>query len=232
MCIRGSFLLLFCFFVLFSIYSLEITKIEADTFIGSGFNRNFNYYGDISLTGAIELQNIIKFKCGILFGKNSNFYDINLFFNAGYSPFYLPFFRYLGFSVSYKFNLITEYESRLHSILPLLSFNTNRIGLSIGTNFRFFSFFGEKPQLESIISFYFCYYFLLTKMISMNINIGNFNDFYVKNIGSYSLGVNTVININNNWSIINKFELMQSGGDVFSNTFYGISVKLGTRFSW
>ena len=232
MYIKSLLLLLFCFFVLQNVTSLEITEKEVQVFLGGEFNRSYNHYGDISLAGAIELQNVLKFKTGILLGKSSNFNDINLFFNTGYSPFRFSFLKPLSFSVSYMFNSIPEYESRCHSIFPFVSFNTNRAGISIGPNFRFSSFFGEKRQVESILSFNVYYNFLYSKMIIMGISIGNFNDFNAKNMGAFSLGLNTVIPINYNWSIISELELMQSGGDGFSTTFYGFAARIGAKFSW
>jgi len=215
------------------IFALEISSKEAEAFLNTGYNRSYGFFGGISAKGYLELENCVLFKAGIALGSSEYKLDINTFLGANYYPFtgnkyLLP----LNFSVSYIYNGLPEFKAHTHSILPVVSYSTDRAGISIGSNFRFSSFFGEPAQFESIFSFFLFFNFINMDIFKAGISIGTFNDFEARNMGAYALGINTKININNNWSVLNEYEVLQSGGDGFSTTFYALSIRIGARYSW
>jgi hypothetical protein len=221
------FLLVFIF-SFYNIHALDVTARDAEAYITAESNRS-HYYADISLTCAIELENMFRLKGGIALGAVPDTAAIGSFINAEYLPFSgIP----LSFSASYIYNGLPGYKAHTHSILPFVSYNTWRAGISLGSNFRFTSFFGENAQFESIFSFSGYFNFINNDSLLLGIGFGNFSDFMAKNIGAYSLSLFADIRLDDRWSIINNMELMQSGGDGFSTTFYGFAWRAGVRFSW
>jgi len=225
-------LFLFIFLVCsLNVYSLDIniTEKEVETYLGVGYSRGFYQYGEVSAIGAVELYDRYKLRGGILFEKTSVNYDINTFINAGCSPFLkLP----LSFSLAYIYNGLPEYEAHTHSIMPIVSFNAKRAGISLAANFRLSSFFGEPAIFESILSLYAYFNFINTDKLNIGVGGGNFSDFSARNIGAYSLNLYAAIHIDGKWSIINKIELMQSGGDGLTTTFYKLAYRAGVKFLW
>jgi len=220
------FILLFC---VQTAYGVDLTGKEVEAFLTVEHNRSFNYNIGLSAAGGIELNSVCKLRSGVSIGKDLDSANVNAFLGGGYSPFSkLP----IIFSLSYIYNGLPDYESHAHSILPFISYNTKRAGISLGSNFRLTSFFGEKAQFEPILSSRVYFNFINSETLRIGVSAGNFNEFYAKNMMAYSLNLNTLIRFNDNWHIINEFELMQSGGDGFSTTFYGFCWRGGARFTW
>jgi hypothetical protein len=215
-----------------TVSGIEISEKEVEAYLSGEYNRGFIYNGNISAAGGIEFNNILKFRGGFSIGKSSDSMDLDAFFGIRYSPFSNLYLSPLNFSLAYIYNGLPEYEASTNTILPFISYSAKRAGVSIGLNFRFTSFFGEVAQYESILSYRAYFNFINDETLRVGISAGNFNEFYAKNMGAYSLSLNAVIRINDNWSIINEFELMQSGGDGFSTTFYGFGWRGGARYTW
>jgi hypothetical protein len=215
-----------------AVYGIDITEKEVEAYLTGEYTRGFIYNGNISAVGGIELNNILKFRGGFSIGKSAGSTDLDAFAGVRFSPFSGLHLIPLNFSLSYIYNGFPEYETNTNSILPFISYNTPRAGISMGLNLRFTSFFGETAQFESILSFRAYYNFLNDETLRVGISAGNFSEFYAKNMGAYSLSLNAVIRLNDNWSIINEFEVMQSGGDGFTTTFYGFGWRGGARFTW
>ena len=216
-------------FTLQNIMAAEITAKEIEASMKGEFSRGFNAYGNMALIGGIELNNVLKFRTGISLGKTAAETDLSSFFNIRYSPFSrIPFV----FSLVYIYNGELSYDIHTHTIFPVISFNASRAGISIGANFRFTSYFGEKAVFETILSLYAYLNFVNNNMLNIGIGIGNFCDFNAKNLSALSLRLYATVHVNKNWSIINEAELMQSGIDGLSTNFYGFSWRAGARYSW
>jgi len=215
-----------------NLFLFKITTKEAALFIKGEYDRSNLYYGEISITGAVEFNNLINIKGGFAIGKSALCAESNAFLNSRYAPFNFNYLTPLGFSVSYIYNGLPDFKTHIHSIIPAISYNTWRFGLSLGVNLRFSSFFAEEPEFESIFSFHSYFNFISADKLIIGAGFGNFSDFHAKNIGAYSLKLNVDILINRNWSVLNVIELMQSGGDGLTTTFYGLSWKGGAKFSW
>ena len=206
----------------------SITEKEIDAFLRTEYNRSATFYGELSLMGGMEFFDQLKVKGGISLGRTERQTDINTFVRANYMPFSFP----LGFTLAWIYNGIPEYEADMHTILPYISFGNSRAGISVGMNFRFSSHFGEEAQFESILSFSGYLNFLDTESLQVGISAGNFTDFYAKNMGAFSLKLHAIVNLDNNWTIINEIEILQSGADGLATNFYGFAWRGGARYKW
>ena len=229
--IISIFLIILSFYCLFADSTVNING-NAEAYIKGEFNRGNHNYGEVSLISSIELNSQFNFRFGAAYGRSSHNSDINAFLKAGYNPFLSKYLWPLGFSVSYIYNGLVDYEVHTHSLLPVISYDNGRYGISLGMNFRFSSFFEESAQFESILSFYVYYNFINNEYFSLRAGAGNFKDFHARNMGAIWLDINAVIRFSDNLSIISEIELMQSGIDGLSSNFYGMSLKAGVRFSW
>ena len=220
------FVLLFC---VQTVYGVDLTKKEIETYLTGEYNRSFDYDIGIAAVGGIELNEICTFKSGVLYKKGADTSDINSFFGGGYSPFSkIP----LSFSLLYIYNGLPEYKTNSHSILPFMSLNTKRAGVSIGPNFKFTSFLEETAIYEFIISSLIYFNFINNETLRIGISAGNFSEFYARNIGAYSMCVNAGIRLNDNLLLINELEFLQSGADGFLSTFFGLALRGGVKFTW
>ena len=228
------FLILFSRFCVFAQSDDSSINMSGDVeaYLKGEYNRGYHNYGEISLIGSVELFDQLSFTLGAAYGSSSRNNDVNLFFKAGYAPFTPEYLSPLGFSLLYIYNGMIDFAAHTHSLLPVVSYNTQRFGISLGMNFRFSSFFGETAQVETVFSFYLYYNFICNDDFSLGLGIGNFNNFDARNMGAIWLNLNTVIRINENWSVLAEIELKQSGIDGLAANFYGASLKGGARFSW
>jgi len=226
---RVKIFFLIFFISLSNISALNITKGEIEAYLRGEYNRVFNYYGDISAIGSLELNNIFAFRLGFSLGKSAASTNIKTHASAAVTPFFgIP----LGFSVMYMYNAIPDYDNHSHTILPLVSFNTKRAGISLGSSLRLTSFFMEEAQFESILSFFAYFNFVNNDKLCFGIGVANFSDFQAKNFGAYSLNFNAAIRLDDTWQILNELEFSQSGGDGLSSVFFGFGWKGGVKYSW
>jgi len=212
--------------------SSVISAAEAEAYLGSEYNRGNYNTGKIMLSAGIELKEFVFFKGGLALNQNTIGTDIDSFFSARFSPFTKKYLSPLSFSASYIYNGILDLDVHTHSILPFISYMTDRAGASVGISLRFTSFFGEEPQFESILSFYVYFNFIKTESFILGAGCGTFDDFNARNMAALWLNLNATIKINKLLSIYSKLEWMQSGLDGLTATFYGISFKGGVKFSW
>jgi hypothetical protein len=223
------FMPFFLFFCVQAIYGIDLTKKEIETCLTGEYNRSFDHNIGVAAVGGIELNEICKFRSGVSYKKGADSSDINSFFGSGYSPFSkIP----LSFSFLYIYNGLPEYKTNSHSILPFMSFNTKRAGVSIGPDFKFTSFLEETTIYEFIISSLIYFNFINNETLRIGISAGNFSEFYARNTGSYSMSVNAGIRLNDKLLLINELEFLQSGADGFASTFFGLALRGGVKFTW
>jgi len=213
------------------IYTLdmEITGKEAEAHLKGEFNRDCYFYGEISTIGAVELNNRLKFKTGVSLGWAEDITDIRVFTNARFS---LPVKWPWGLGFSWIYNGLPGYKAHSHTLMPVISWNAKYGGITIGPSFRFTSFFGEPAISETTLSISVYANFINNEKLRIGLIFANFNDFQAHNFGFYSLCFISAVRINRFWSILNELEIMQSGGDGLTTTFYGIALRGGARFTW
>ena len=228
--LRKIFPILF-FLCIQAVYArdVNITGKEAGAFVTGGFNRSFYGYGEMGLTGALELNNRYNLNGGFLLGITGYHVEIKLFTGVHITPWIrIP----LYFSLAYMYDDLPKYSSRSNTLLPFVSYNGKWAGVSVGTSFRFSSFFRERALFEPLLSMSVYGNFVNNEKLRIGLATANFNDFDAGNMGSYSISLNSVIHINEQWSIINELEVIQSGSIAFSANFYGIAWKTGAKFVW
>jgi len=227
---KGVLFILFCC-ILQNTHALDltITNKSLEVHLHGEYNRSSNFNGSAFIIGNIEINNIYLFKGGFSFGKIINVTDLKSFASASVSPFSnIP----VIFSLSWIYNGLMEFDIHSHTLMPLVSYNGSRAGISLGLNLRFTSFFGEAPQFESILSYLLYLNFINTNTLKIGISAGNFDDFTAKNMLGFMISFSAAVQINDNWIIINRIEAMQSGIDGLSTNFYGFAWKVGVRYTW
>jgi len=220
------------FFCLRNIPALnaEITNKEIEAHLKNEYNRGFNYYGELSLIGVIELNSRYTFRGGLALGLAKDISEAKSLAGFGFAP--SPAVKPLNLSFAYVYNGLPEYHAHSHTILPVISFNARRAGISIGPGIRFTSFFGEPAIFESILSFSGYFNFIYSEKLRIGIIIANFDDLQIENMGAYSLSLDSAIVINTQWTLINELELIQNGSVALSATFYGIAWRGGVKYTW
>jgi hypothetical protein len=214
---------------------IEITEKEAEAHIGGEYNRSYNFFGDISAIGAVELNNRLAIKTGFSIGWAEGITDIKVFTGIRFSllekrpqgpldP--------LGLGLSWMYSDLPEYEANSHTLLPYLSWNDKYWGAAIGPGFRFSSFLGEAIIFEPTLSISAYANFVNNEKLRIGVSIANFNDFQAHTFGFFSLCFNSAVRINSQWSILNELELKLSGIDGLTTNFYGIALRGGARFKW
>jgi hypothetical protein len=208
---------------------IEITGKEAEAHIRGEYNRSYNFYGDISAIGAVELNNQLKFRTGVSIGRVEGVTDISIFTNARFG---LPLKWPLGLGFCWIYNGLPEYETHSHTLLPVIYCSAKYAGITIGPGLRFTSFFKEPAIFEPTLSISVYANFVNNEKLRIGISIANFNDFQAHTFGFFSLRVYSAVQINRCWSLLNELELKQSGSDGLAAAFYGIALRGGARFAW
>jgi len=208
---------------------IGITGKEVETYLRGEYNRSYNFLGDISAIGAVELNHGLKFKTGVSLGWAEGITDIKIFTNT-----YFGLLKKwpLGLGLSWMYNGLPEYEAHSYTVLPVIYYNAKYGGITIGYGFRFISFFNEPAIFQPTLSISVYANFVNNEKFRIGISLANFNDFQANNFALYSLCFNSAIHLNRQWSILNELELKQSGGDGLTAAFYGVALHTGVRFTW
>ena len=208
---------------------IQITGKEAGFDFRGEYNRALLFLMDFSAFGVMELNDRYTVKGGLSLGNMEDGVDIKTFTKGGIGPL---FGTPLRFDLAYIYNGLPAYETHTHTLLPVASFNGRWAGIAIGTGLRFTRFFGEPSFFESMLSFSVYVNFIDKEKLRIGMSWANFNDFFAGTMGSYSLGLNSAVTLNEQWSLANDIELLQSGGGTLAANFYGIVYRGGVRFTW
>ena len=208
---------------------IEITGKEVETFFTGEYNRGLSLNAELSAAGGIELNNLLGFKGGFSIGAVKGSVDIKTFLNARIAPWeVLP----LDFFLAWNYNGLPGYGAHSNTIIPMVSYSGKRAGIILGVGLRFTSFFHENAIFESVISFSGYVNVYNNDFLGIRLTCANFNDFYTGNMGSYSFGVNGVVSLREQWSIISDIIFRQSGSVGLAANFYGITFRTGAKYSW
>jgi len=208
---------------------LHITGKELGFFYSPEYNRTFNFCWDISTAGIVKLNDRHTIKAGLAIGFVGTIFEIKGFAGGEAAlPVNVPL--YVGFA--YNYNGLPEYENQTHSIPLLFSYKGKRVGAVLGITSRFSSFLDESPVFESIFSASVYVVFIKTDILQFKIEAANFNDFSYGNLGAYFLKLNNITKLSRRLSLINEFELHQSGSIALTSNFYGAAYHGGVMFSW
>lgn len=229
------FLLILLIAVIHNIHANDefITTKAVETHLSFESNRNFDFFSGMSLLGEVEFINSYSVRSGISAGRLAENVNLKTFTSLNAYPFErVPLF----FTLLWNYNGLTEYDVHSNSIIPVVLFDLKvfnfSFGASFGLNFRFTSFFGEPCIFEWSPVYSFFIFFIDTEPFRTGFLLGNYNEFEATTLSDYSLSYIFDMRISHLWRAFCEFELMQSGGAFYANTFYGISFKTGVRYSW
>jgi hypothetical protein len=210
-------------------FNISITGKEAGIELGPEYNRV--YYGclTISASASLEFNERYTLRSGFSLWNARGAHEVDA--AGGIAVKLLPNLPLYGY-LSYMFNALPEYETHSHTILPLVGFRGKYAGITLGTNFRFSSFFGEPAIFESILAFEGYVNFCNTEKFRIGLRGANFNDFAAGNFGAYYLSLNSTLGLTGLVSLKNALELYQTGSAGLSFAWYGIAYKAGVVFTW
>ena len=211
------------------LYGVDISGKELGFYFRPEYNRAFYFCSDMSAVGAVELNGRYTIKSGLALGNIGDEFDIKMFASGDAAlPVAIPLYT----SLAWTYNGLPGYEAHANAILPLISYKGRLVGLSLGTNLRFSSFFGESAVFESMFSFSAYVNLLENRILRLRLRLANFSDFVAGNMGAYSLALNGTIRMTEQSSLFHEIELLQSGSIAASANLYGIAYRGGVVFSW
>ena len=211
--------------------SLEITGKEIECSAGLEYNRSFSWGGNFFTSGAAGINNRYAFKGGLGLGGIGKSFEIKVF-SSGKAAL-LPEFP-LFFCLNYLYHGLPgqAFDVHTHSVLPYISLEGRWAGFAAGNNFRFTRFLGETTVFEPVLSFWGYVNFINKEKIRIGLGFGNFGDFYTGNLGSLYLKAGGIARVDNKWSVTGEVELLQSGIDGLTASFYGIAFRGGVKYAW
>jgi hypothetical protein len=208
---------------------METTEREIEYRVDGEYNKSFNTKIKFALLGALELDNIYLLRSGISFGNIEDNTEINFFGSARIAP--LPQTP-VEFSVLYIYNGLPEYDVHTNTVMPIITYNFKRVGISVGYNFRFTSFFGTDALFETVLSFAITIFIINKDTINLGLRLSNFSDFQAGNMGAYTLNFYSGIHLDENWIVVSELEVIPTGIGSGTTVLYGIAFRAGVRYSW
>jgi len=208
---------------------IKITNFDIEYFTNADFNRTYQFVGSSSLAFKLTFNDKVAVKEGISFSWTDNVKETNLFTNAGYRI--LTKFP-LEAKLAWVYNGLPDYDTHVHSLAPLVSWNAKYYGISVGYGFRFTSFFGEGVLVEHLLPLGIYVNFINNENICVGMSLANFDDYRIDSFIAFALAAKVSIFLGKGFSITNELEFRQSGVDGLSATFHGIVWKGGIKLSW
>jgi hypothetical protein len=206
-----------------------ITGVTAEFDIKPEFNRTFRQCWTFAVQGSAEFNNWLTTSAGIALWTSEYVSELDCFLKGEAAlPFGIPLYA----DLSYIYNVMPEYETQSHSLLPALAIRNRWLGFTLGLNFRFTSFLGEPPVFESMLVYSGFVNFVNTGNISAGIECSNYDNFHAGNAGAYFLSLNGRFAVNRKLAFISRFEIRQSGSIGLTATLDGVALKAGVLFAW
>jgi hypothetical protein len=202
----------------------NITKSELDVYLGSEMNKNLPFSWNINLRGTVEFQNMLTIRGGTSVGMEGSF-NVDAFTHIGFQ---LPLAFPISLNTSYIFNAYPDYKTSMHSIIPYIITDLWRFELTLGYGFRFLQF-DQSSIHEQSFAYRVCFNMIDVPKGSLSLYLGNFSDFMSGNTLFYHFGLMGDVHIDSRMSLFGSLELMQTGIDGLSSSFYGAALNGGLR---
>jgi hypothetical protein len=222
---------LFLFLLLQNIYGFETPDrsrefgIEMEYQYNLGFDHCWNFF----VFGSVEFNKLFLLRGGVSAGRTGKVSDINGFLLGRFSfPFYMP----LNVKLAYLCNKLPEYQTNIHTILPLAGLEWKYFGFSAGTTLRFTGFHDNVFLFEVLPAYSVHVMFINFKKVRVGFRVANFSDYESGNLGSYSYRFKSKVYITDHLAVTNNFEILISGSISRLVSVYSYSYKGGVVFSW
>jgi len=206
-----------------------ITGKSVESFLRYEENINYGYWIDISLTGELQLNKMTTIRSGLSLGELEYSTDLKAFMSVQTSPLKkVP----VDFSLYWIYNGLSGLDVHENSILPTITYNWSRRGVSLGYNSRFTSFWGEDSILENALVYTYYSDFYKGNKLQFRFVFGNYDEYKVNPVTSFTYHLIANVSLNEHLLLTGGMELLQSGGFNFVESLYGISIKTGLRYKW
>lgn len=231
-------IILLCFFLLSGksvdflwAQQSENIKSEIDAFFSFERNKSLPNSWSMSVLGMTEIQNLLTIRGGVSFGLEDSLgledsFNFDAFALAGIQ---LPLPHSLSLNTSYIFNDYPAYDTAIHSLIPFLKTDLWRFELTFGYCFRFLFFNQDFIISEQSLAYRIIFHVIDAAKGNLSIYAANFSDFMCGNSLAYYFGLTGELSISSRVSFIGSLEILQTGVDGLTASFYGTVIHGGIR---
>jgi hypothetical protein len=210
-------------------FDMGITQKSLGGEFRARYDRVFLNYFDAAINGSLEFKKRLVLNGGIDLEFLETTPNLSIF-TGGKMALSLPV--PLSVALAYVYNRMPDYQTSIHSVVPLLSLNGRRAGISLGPTLRFTSFYSEPAVFEWIISFLVYVNFYYSGTVKFGTRWANFDNYLFGNTGSYFLTLYYLYTFPTGVSLIHELTIYQTGSVGFAANPYGLSYKGGIKFQW
>jgi hypothetical protein len=230
----GLFLLIFLLFFVPKAYSFDVSITETELGFGiyPEYNLGFHFCWGISSFGSIELNNTTTMGAGISTGQTGSAFNINAYTDIEYTFSSLGPYVPLYIGARYLFNGLVEYETGVHTLLPLLSLRWRWFDVSLGATLRFTIFDFDFALFEKIFAYSIHMNFYNTETARIGFGLTNFGRFAAENPYVYSFFLDNKFHITERISISTEVKMILSGNVGELTSVYGTTLKEEVLFTW
>jgi hypothetical protein len=215
-------------------WPVQITKAEGAFGVGWQYDRTFMHDSEMFAKGLAALNDVYTFNAGFSFNSTIYYKEWTSFISGDVSLALVPvrFFHYFNIELLYIYFNNPDYDWRVNSLIPLLSFNSKWLSASFGTHLRWTSFFDEAPIQEGMWAMDLVLTPLRTKPLDAGAAIANFDEFFQGGFWDFYLRVFLNYRLKEQITLDNSVTLLQTGIDGFTVSLYGIKIRSAVRVTW
>jgi hypothetical protein len=230
----GLFFLIFLLFFVSGAYGFDVSITETELGFGvyPEYNRGCHFCWGISSFGSLKLNNTTTVGAGISTGQTGSDFNINAYTDIEYAFSSLGPYIPLYVGARYLFNGLMEYETRVHTLLPLLSLRWRWFDVSLGSTLRFTIFDSDFALFEKIFAYSIHINFYNTEAARIGFGMTNFGRFATENPYVHSFFLDNKFHITERVSISTEVKMILSGNVKRLTSVYGITLKEEIIFTW
>jgi hypothetical protein len=225
--------IIFCLLILpVPAFALELSGVELGLTVHPEYNRSMYFSWDAGVFGLLELNRSFVFEGGLALGQIWDIMDIDAHVSGEFAFPFLRDYVPMNVKLAYIYNGMPDYETHIHTLLPLFSINWRWLGGSLGQTLRFTRFAGNPALFEPILAYRVYVNFYHTEESEVGISLANFDDYAANNLGAYFYVFYNRVRLNPLVSLSNELRIDISGTSAYPTSIYGMSYRGGVIFTW
>jgi hypothetical protein len=211
-------------------FDLTVSRGSLDLKLRGEYNRSFRFCYGFQAEGGLELNGRYTIQGGLSSGNLDDEIETSAFMGQKYL---LPFsWVSLGINFRYIYNGIPGYGYDSHSFLPFWSVEGKYGGLFLGNILRYTVYRNSPAVIEPVLAYYAYINIINAEKIRLRMGMANFSPFMVGNLGSYYFTLENLVRLTGQVSLVNEFNVYQTGSIGLSSVLYGVTLRGGVRLRW